>query len=195
MVKIITPIGLSFLLMLGLGGCASKKDLKAVYGPLSCPVEQTTHLATVEAKASTQSVFRFQQQQLNWRQSVYFASGQSKVKASDVQQVNANIRILKANPSFNLLLKGFTDSSGSTALNQRLSLNRVLSVGQLLVDQGISKERIFIAAEGEMALLNADASLLDKAVNRRVDMILLGISGVDGLSTLSDQIAKPIGIR
>ncbi|CAA0107736.1 Outer membrane porin F [BD1-7 clade bacterium] len=184
------PLLVMMLLIAMITGCASNQDLMAEYGPLSCPVE--TVVVESEVAVERDAYFRYNMDKLDWRQSVYFASGQSRLRGPDETQVAVNIKTLNRYPIFNVLIKGFTDSVGSTEFNAKLSMRRVLSVSELLKEKGIQGGRIYISALGEQAPLNGDLTAADRAVNRRVDMVLLGPNETDDFETLAEFLGETV---
>lgn len=67
---------------------------------------------------------------------------------------------------------GHTDSSGSDAINDPLSLRRAESVRGFLQDRGIRGERIEVAGRGSREPLASNETAEDRARNRRVEIFL-----------------------
>ena len=68
---------------------------------------------------------------------------------------------------------GHTDSMGSEAHNQRLSLRRAEAVKAYLVNQGVSAERIRTEGRGEAQPVASNDTAQGRAQNRRVDITLV----------------------
>ena len=68
---------------------------------------------------------------------------------------------------------GFTDATGSRATNDALALARTNAVVQILLRRGIPAERIFSNAVGADAYIADNASERGRALNRRVEVLLL----------------------
>jgi OOP family OmpA-OmpF porin len=75
--------------------------------------------------------------------------------------------------TFDLAVIGHTDSTGSAAYNQILSLRRAAAVGELMIELGVPVERIIATARGERepAILTRDGVVLQ--ANRRVEILVV----------------------
>jgi outer membrane protein OmpA-like peptidoglycan-associated protein len=73
-----------------------------------------------------------------------------------------------------LSVNGFTDSSGSFEHNQQLSEQRAASVAHYLSSKGISGLRISTQGYGERYPVADNATLLGRALNRRVEINIRG---------------------
>jgi OmpA-OmpF porin, OOP family len=81
---------------------------------------------------------------------------------------------LKENPTVRVKIIGHTDSDGTPALNQELSLKRARSVQNALVTSfGIEKSRIEVEGKGSTESIVQNNSPLNKALNRRVQFVRL----------------------
>ena len=69
-------------------------------------------------------------------------------------------------------IEGHTDSTGSDDLNRRLSKERAESVKEFLVTQGIDEERIETVGRGPDNPLVPNDSPTNRAMNRRVEIII-----------------------
>lgn len=69
---------------------------------------------------------------------------------------------------------GHTDSIGSDAYNQRLSLRRVQAVKSHLVSKGVPAERITAEGKGEKQPLATNRTPAGRAQNRRVEVEVVG---------------------
>ncbi len=79
--------------------------------------------------------------------------------------------ILKANPDVNVEVRGFTDSRGSDAYNQRLSERRAQTVKNYLVSRGVSPSRLTTRGYGESDPVATNETEAGRAQNRRVELI------------------------
>jgi flagellar motor protein MotB len=77
---------------------------------------------------------------------------------------------LRQNPELVVEIGGHTDSIGSSAFNQRLSLQRALAVKSWLVEQGISENRISAVGYGATRPLSPNTTEEGRALNRRTEM-------------------------
>ena len=68
-----------------------------------------------------------------------------------------------------VLIEGHTDSRGNTDYNNKLSIKRVQKIRQLMIDMGVSDDRISIVGYGEGASKHDNATESNRQLNRRVD--------------------------
>jgi outer membrane protein OmpA-like peptidoglycan-associated protein len=79
---------------------------------------------------------------------------------------------LVKNSASSITIIGHTDSSGSDAINNPLSLNRAQSVRDYLVNRNVSASRFSIEGRGSREPLVANDTLTNKAKNRRVEIFV-----------------------
>ena len=75
-------------------------------------------------------------------------------------------------PAMLVRIVGHTDSSGSDAINDPLSLARARTVRDYLVDRGVPTTRMEIAGRGEREPVADNGSDAGRARNRRVEILL-----------------------
>ncbi|MEI6894702.1 MAG: outer membrane beta-barrel protein [Colwellia sp.] len=88
------------------------------------------------------------------------------------QALSAVIDQLRQYPQTKVILKGYTDTRGSSAYNLLLAKKRVVSVKEYLLSQGIKTEQISRYYFGEQAPLFDNLTVAHRAQNRRVLVIL-----------------------
>jgi outer membrane protein OmpA-like peptidoglycan-associated protein len=76
------------------------------------------------------------------------------------------------NPTSTITIIGHTDSSGTDAINNPLSVNRAASVRDYLVTKGVASSRIAIDGRGSREPLVANDTPANKAKNRRVEIFV-----------------------
>jgi outer membrane protein OmpA-like peptidoglycan-associated protein len=86
-------------------------------------------------------------------------------------------KVLEENPERTVLIEGFTDSTGSTAHNQRLSESRATSVRLALQNMGVNRNRIAIRGFGESYPIAGNDTSENRQLNRRVEIILSNDNG------------------
>jgi len=79
---------------------------------------------------------------------------------------------LVSNPRSNVTIIGHTDSSGTDAINNPLSLNRAASVRDYLTARGVASGRVAIEGRGSREPLVANDTAANKAKNRRVEIFV-----------------------
>lgn len=100
---------------------------------------------------------------------VTFEDGSSFVSASSYDEIRNVADFMQEYPLTRVLLAGHTDSSGSAAYNQRLSLQRADAVALLLAQHfGITPNRIETVGYGESRPIYPNDTAVNRAANRRV---------------------------
>jgi outer membrane protein OmpA-like peptidoglycan-associated protein len=79
-------------------------------------------------------------------------------------------RSLVANPQVRVEVAGHTDSTGSRALNERLSLARAESVKAFLVQNGVAAESMEVQGYASTQPVASNKTALGRAQNRRVEL-------------------------
>jgi outer membrane protein OmpA-like peptidoglycan-associated protein len=108
------------------------------------------------------------------RNSVRFKSGSASLEPDSYQALDELAVMLKQHPGLHLTVNGYTDITGSPALNKKLSLSRAESVKKYLVSKGVEDSRITATGHGHLDPLTENKSAAGKAVNRRVEFKLDG---------------------
>jgi outer membrane protein OmpA-like peptidoglycan-associated protein len=104
----------------------------------------------------------------------FFGVGQSTLSPLARAEVRRIASVLLEHPEYRIAVEGHTDSSGSRALNQRLSEERAAAVRAGLVAEGIAPQRVTALGHGQELPIADNASAAGRAQNRRVEVILLG---------------------
>ena len=73
-----------------------------------------------------------------------------------------------------IIAVGHTDSIGSDAYNQRLSVRRAEAVKAYLVSKGIERNRIYTEGKGKKQPIASNATAEGRAKNRRVEVEVVG---------------------
>ena len=101
---------------------------------------------------------------------VFFEKNKSKVSRSFYTKLEELSSYVEENPNFKIKVSGYADSAtGNTSLNQALSIQRVQSVIDVLIEMGVSPDLFEVNPMGETLLFSQ--SLYD--LNRRVDVELI----------------------
>lgn len=113
---------------------------------------------------------------------VRFDVGSSKISAADQEQLRQVAQTAKSLTGYIVEVVGYTDSSGSAAINDKLSEDRAKAVIRYLVQQGNVPVRHIVApgAMGEYGAKAPNESAAGKAENRRVEVKVLVNKGISG---------------
>jgi len=114
--------------------------------------------------------------QLIMASDVTFKTDQADVRSSFYPTLNSVAIVLNKYRDTSITITGFTDNVGGAAYNQDLSEKRAQSVGDYLVSQGISPNRISTQGRGLRNPIASNATAQGRALNRRVEITLRPIS-------------------
>jgi outer membrane protein OmpA-like peptidoglycan-associated protein len=105
---------------------------------------------------------------------VLFDTGKYTLKPTTQISLAKVAGILEAYPGLKVQVEGYTDSTGSDELNQKLSENRALAVKDFLVSQGESQGSITSTGFGKNDPVADNGSASGRAQNRRVNLVVSG---------------------
>jgi outer membrane protein OmpA-like peptidoglycan-associated protein len=117
---------------------------------------------------------------------VLFDTGKYTLKPSTQVSLAKVSGILQAYPGLKVQVEGYTDSTGSDELNQKLSENRAAAVKDFLVSQGVSPNNITSAGFGQNSPVADNTTVSGRAQNRRVNMVVSG----DAIGITTPQSAE-----
>ena len=84
--------------------------------------------------------------------------------------LNEVARSLVANPQVQVEVAGHTDSTGSRAVNERLSLARAEAVKAFLIENGVAAERMAVQGYASTQPVASNRTASGRAQNRRVEL-------------------------
>jgi len=105
---------------------------------------------------------------------VLFDTGKYTLKQTTQVSLAKVAGILMAYPGLKVQVEGYTDSTGSDDMNQKLSENRALAVKDFLVSQGESQGSISSTGFGKNDPVADNGSVSGRAQNRRVNLVVSG---------------------
>ncbi|MBE0474102.1 OmpA family protein [Rhodoferax sp.] len=108
---------------------------------------------------------------------VLFGTDLSRLTADGMRSAQKLANVLQQNPQRNVLIEGFTDSTGAADYNQGLSERRAGAVRTALLELGVARERIDMRGYGESFPVAANDSAANRQLNRRVEIVLSDDSG------------------
>jgi len=108
---------------------------------------------------------------------VLFDTNRATLKSGSARNLDKLVNFLNQYPQRNVLIEGFTDSTGSEALNQKLSEQRSEAVRAALTNMGVNPGRIFTRGYGEAYPVAGNTTASGRQLNRRVEIVLSDDSG------------------
>lgn len=101
---------------------------------------------------------------------VLFDVGKADLKPAAYDNIDKLATFLKQNPERKVLVEGFTDNTGSDALNMTLSQQRADALARALSNRGVDFNRIETRGYGKAFPIAGNATAADRAMNRRVEV-------------------------
>jgi len=109
-------------------------------------------------------------------QNITFDIDEPNIRPDDHERLKKLGEFLKANPATDVLLEGFTDSTGSEDYNLHLSRRRAFRVAQYLMENfDIPRERIVVQWYGMINPIADNDTPQGRAQNRRVEVEVVGL--------------------
>jgi OOP family OmpA-OmpF porin len=136
-------------------GCGAPAAAPAVVAPKAAPVVAAASKVTYAADAF-----------FDFDKAVVKPAGKAKLDdlVSKVKGINLEV----------IIAVGHTDSIGTDAYNQKLSVRRAEAVKAYLVSKGIEKNRIYTEGKGEKQPVADNKTKEGRAKNRRVEIEVVG---------------------
>lgn len=104
---------------------------------------------------------------------ITFDTGRAQIKPGMRPILDSFATTLLQNPTTNVTIIGHTDSSGSDAINNPLSVNRAVSTRDYLVQRGVPKQRIQVDGRGSYEPITSNDTPAGRAMNRRVEIFVM----------------------
>lgn len=153
--------------------------------------QQAAALAAASAKAERDQALITQQEmqlkELNAKKTkrglvitlgdVLFGTNKAQLKSGGMRNMQKLADFLRQYPQQKVLVEGYTDSTGSDSLNQKLSDRRANAVRTALIDMGISSDRVTTRGYGEEFPVASNDTASSRQLNRRVEIILSDENG------------------
>lgn len=128
-------------------------------------MEQATQGTGVEVTQTADN-----QLKLNVPSDVSFDTNSAQIKSNLAPVLDHFAQTLNANPGTTVRIIGHTDSTGTDAINDPLSVNRAASTRQYLAARGVDPARITIDGHGSREPIADNSTLQGRAMNRRVEI-------------------------
>lgn len=105
-----------------------------------------------------------------------FDTGRADIKPEMRPVLNSLVVGMINNPAAQARIIGHTDSTGTDAINNPLSINRAASTRNYLVSQGIAANRIHIDGRGSYEPIASNDAVAGRAQNRRVEIYMFELA-------------------
>jgi outer membrane protein OmpA-like peptidoglycan-associated protein len=154
--------------------------------------EETANQKAAELAASNARISQMEQEltELNAKKTdhglvitlsdVLFDLNKTELKPRGMDSVRKLAKFLNEYPERTVRIEGFTDSTGSSEYNQKLSENRANAVRDALEGMGVSSDRVETRGYGEENPIASNDTSSGRQLNRRVEIILSEDNGEAG---------------
>jgi OOP family OmpA-OmpF porin len=130
--------------------------------------------APVAAKPAAKPAAGAAASKVTYAADAFFASNNAVLKAAGKAKLDDLVGKVKAINLEVIVAVGHTDSKGSDASNQKLSVRRAEAVKAYLVSKGIEKNRIYTEGKGEKQPVADNNTVSGRAKNNRVEIEVVG---------------------
>jgi outer membrane protein OmpA-like peptidoglycan-associated protein len=126
---------------------------------------------------------------------ISFDVGRSVIKSNFQPVLDQFATTLRDNSNTEVRIVGHTDSTGSDAVNNPLSVDRAASARDYLVSRGVSAQRVQIEGRGSREPISSNETDAGRARNRRVEIFVGERESVAQAPQAPQAPAQPIGTR
>jgi OOP family OmpA-OmpF porin len=138
---------------------ASDAPAKSAAAPAAAPAAAAVAPTSEKVTFETDTFFAFDKSVLQPAGKAKLDDLASKLQGTDIEVVIAT---------------GHTDSTGSDAYNQKLSVRRAQAVKAYLVSKGLPADRVLADGKGEKQPVASNKTKEGRAQNRRVEVEVVG---------------------
>jgi outer membrane protein OmpA-like peptidoglycan-associated protein len=104
---------------------------------------------------------------------ILFATNKADLNQASKNELNNLANIMKQNSDVSIDVRGYTDSTGSDAINQPLSVNRAQSVANYLTQNGVKYSQMKnVNGYGSSNPVASNETAAGRQQNRRVEVYL-----------------------
>ncbi len=104
---------------------------------------------------------------------IYFDNNSYEVQLATKEILMEFVKYLEINPKLVIEINGFTDNIGVVSDNLLLSENRAKAVRSLIIDQGISEQRVSYNGFGESLPISDNETFKGRGENRRTEFKII----------------------
>jgi OOP family OmpA-OmpF porin len=103
---------------------------------------------------------------------VFFDTNSTTLSQQATMTITEAVNVAKSMPNARVAVTGYTDTDGTPAYNQQLSIRRADAVKNALVSNGIAPQAISVNGTGEAGLLIETPDQTKNEKNRRVQIVV-----------------------
>jgi OOP family OmpA-OmpF porin len=149
-------------------GCAAAIEEKAAVAAKSAAPAAAAAAAAAAAPAAAAA------SKVTYAADAFFDFDKSVLKAEGKAKLDDLVSKVKGINLEVIIAVGHTDSKGTDAYNQKLSVSRAEAVKAYLVSKGIEKNRVYTEGKGEKQPVADNKTKEGQAKNRRVEIEVVG---------------------
>ncbi|HWK62018.1 MAG TPA: OmpA family protein [Eoetvoesiella sp.] len=112
---------------------------------------------------------------VNIPSNVSFDTNKYALKPALLPVLDSVARALSQHPELRAKAIGYTDSTGTAAFNQTLSVNRARAVTNYLNQHGVAQSRLMTEGRGPANPIADNGTVEGRAMNRRVELFLYAV--------------------
>ncbi|HKQ29374.1 MAG TPA: OmpA family protein, partial [Burkholderiales bacterium] len=125
---------------------------------------------------SDMSGFRARETERGWvltlSNELLFDSGEAKLKSGAHKALESLAQFMRKEPEREVAIEGFTDATGASEVNRRLSAERADALKQALVARGVEPHRIDARGYGPAFPIASNETAVGRQLNRRVEVVI-----------------------
>lgn len=118
---------------------------------------------------------------------IYFDFNSDKLQPASLPELERLLRLLKGNPNIRIRFSGHTDNVGSDHYTKALSERRARAVYRWLLEHGIHPIQMEYVGYGKSRPIASNATAEGRALNRRIEMEIVGIRKAPGEASTSQK--------
>ena len=162
--------------VVGCDGMLAKEPVAAVPASQAAPAAMPSTPAPVDnaAKPAAAAVVAPTSEKVTFETDTFFAFDKSVLQPAGKAKLDDLASKLQGTDIEVVIATGHTDSTGSDAYNQKLSVRRAQAVKAYLVSKGLPAERVLADGKGEKQPVASNKIKEGRSQNRRVEVEVVG---------------------
>ena len=102
-----------------------------------------------------------------------FAPNETQLANEFLPELERVVRLMHVRPAMRIRIEGHADSTGSAAVNMKLSEQRAVAVKRYLMQSGIAPDRLETEGFGATRPIASNATEASRRLNRRIEFVIL----------------------